>query len=192
MSGWWKALVAVMVAATLVFQVTVVTRIPLPGGVGPDLVLLVVIALAMVSGPPAGAAIGFLAGLAADIAPPADHAIGRYALVLCLVGYLCGLAADDLDSSGFLPFLVLGTGVVGGALLYAGIGATLGDPRVTWDAVSSVLPISLLYDLILSPFVLYVVTWLARRVDPRPTGYETGGLRHTYRQRSTRVMERRL
>lgn len=181
MSGPRKLLVVALAAAALILQVTVVTRLPLPGGVSPDLVLVVVVALALVNGPLPGAVTGFAAGLAADVAPPADHAIGRFALVLCLVGYLCGLLGDDVESSTNAAFLTMGAGVVGGALLYFGVGALLGDPRVTWPAISRVLPVSLLYDLILSPFVLYVVAWLVRRVDRHPVGYEPFGSHGKYR-----------
>ena len=55
--------------------------------------LLAVVALALVNGSLTGLVAGFCAGLAADIVPPADHTIGRYALVYCLIGYLCGLAS---------------------------------------------------------------------------------------------------
>src|SRR5215203_86740 len=51
-----------LVLSAAVLQATVVNRISLPGA-GPDLVLLVVIGLALVVGPTAGASIGFGAGL---------------------------------------------------------------------------------------------------------------------------------
>ena len=41
----------VLLLAALVLQLTVLDRLPLPGGVAPDLVLLVVVALALSSGP---------------------------------------------------------------------------------------------------------------------------------------------
>ena len=85
----------VVVAVTVVLQLTIVNRIAFPGGAGPDLVLLVVAALALAGGPMAGVLTGFLAGLALDVAPPGSHFTGQYALVFCLVGYLCGLLADD-------------------------------------------------------------------------------------------------
>ncbi|MBX6382192.1 MAG: rod shape-determining protein MreD [Microbispora sp.] len=77
-----------------VLQAAVVSGLPLPGG-GPDIVLIAVIALAPVLRPGAGALLGFAAGLAADIAPPADHTIGRLALVLCLAGWVCARAGAD-------------------------------------------------------------------------------------------------
>ena len=75
----------VLVAVTVVFQLTVVDRIVFPGGSGPDLVLVEVAALALASGPLAGALTGFWGGLALDVAPPGSHFTGQDALVFCLV-----------------------------------------------------------------------------------------------------------
>ena len=47
-----------------------------------------------------------------------------------------------------------------GAALHAVLGVMLSDPEVTWAAVRYVLPPSLIYDVILSPFVLYAVVRL--------------------------------
>src|ERR1041384_1273635 len=83
-----------LVIVALVIQVSVLARLHLPGAV-PDLVLLTVLGLALVYGHVGGALIGFGAGLLSDLAPPADHAAGRYALVLCVIGYLAGLAKPE-------------------------------------------------------------------------------------------------
>jgi rod shape-determining protein MreD len=160
--------VAALLAA-LVLQLTVVNRLPLPGGVSPDLVLLVVVALALSSGPMAGMISGFCAGLALDIAPPSDHLIGLYALVFCLAGYCCGLVSAQLDSSVLLPLAASALGAAGGAGLYAAAGVILGSPDVTGPAVRHVLPLSVLYDVLLSPFVLYGVA-LATRLTARMAG----------------------
>ena len=64
------------------------------------MVLLAVAALALASGPLAGVLIGFWAGLALDVAPPGSHFVGQNALVFCLIGYACGLAADVPNSEG--------------------------------------------------------------------------------------------
>jgi rod shape-determining protein MreD len=164
----------VLVLAAIVLQLTVVDRLPLPGGVSPDLVLLVVVALALSSGPMTGMITGFCAGLALDIAPPADHLIGVYALVFCLVGYFCGRVAADLDSTVMLPLAASAVGAAGGAGLYAGLGILLGDPDVTGQAVRHVLPETVLYDVLLSPFVLYGVA-LAIRLAGRLTGAPAEG-----------------
>jgi rod shape-determining protein MreD len=104
-------LATIVVIAALVLQVTVANRLPLPGSVIPDLVLLAVVALALVNGSLLGLVAGFCAGLATDIVPPADHTIGRYALVYCLIGYVCGLASRVLPLQVFYdmvasPFVV--------------------------------------------------------------------------------------
>jgi rod shape-determining protein MreD len=152
----------VLLLVALALQLTVLDLIPFPGGVPPDLVLLVVVALALSSGPLPGAITGFAAGLALDIAPPASHLIGVYALVLCLVGYFCGLIAADLQSTVLLPLAASAVGAAGGAALYAGVGILLGDPDVTGQTVRHALPQTVLYDVLLSPFVLYGVALAAK------------------------------
>jgi len=159
----------VLLLTALVVQLTVLDRLPLPGGVAPDLVLLVVVALALNSGPMTGMIYGFCAGLALDIAPPSGHLIGVYALVFCLLGYFCGLVSTELESSVLLPLAASAAGAAAGAALYAAVGIVLGNPDVTGPAVRHVLPLSVLYDVLLSPFVLFGVA-LAYRLATRLTG----------------------
>lgn len=151
----------------LVSQVAVANRLPLPGAVTPDLVLLTVAALALMNGSMLGMVTGFAAGLATDIVPPADHTIGRYALVYCLIGYLCGLVAAEPDRSAVVPFLTVAAGALAGTLLYAGVGVLLDDPRATWPIISHIVPLAVLYDMLVSPFVLWGVLRLTRRADGR-------------------------
>lgn len=160
-----NVLAAIVTVAALILQVTVADRLPLPGSVGPDLVLLAVVALALTGGSLLGLVTGFCAGLATDIVPPADHTIGRYALVYCLIGYLCGMAADEMERSQLLPFVAVATGALAGTVLYAVLGMMLGDPRAGWSVVSHVVPLQLLYDVIASPFVVWAVLRLARRAE---------------------------
>ncbi|NUP77862.1 MAG: rod shape-determining protein MreD, partial [Nonomuraea sp.] len=79
-------LIVLLVAAPLI-QVTLVNRSPWGG---PDLVVLAVVWLALARGPVWGGVAGLLGGLAADLTPPADHTVGRTALVLALTGLLAG------------------------------------------------------------------------------------------------------
>ena len=159
----------VLLLVAVVVQLTVLDRLPLPGGVAPDLVLLVVVALALNSGPMTGMICGFCAGLALDIAPPSGHLIGVYALVLCLLGYFCGLVSTELESSVLLPLAASAVGAAAGAALYAAVGIVLGNPDVTGPAVRHVLPLSVFYDVLLSPFVLFGVA-LAYRLAARLAG----------------------
>jgi rod shape-determining protein MreD len=150
-----------VVLVALIAQLTIINRLALPGGAGPDLVLLAVVALALTGGPVPGMITGFLAGLALDVAPPASHTIGQYALVFCLLGYACGRLAALGESSPALYVAISAAAVAVGAALHAGLGIMLSDPQVTWSAVRHVLPPSLVYDVILSPFVLYGVVRLS-------------------------------
>ncbi|GAA3974310.1 hypothetical protein GCM10023085_66030 [Actinomadura viridis] len=148
---------ALVLVVALILQVSVANRLPLPGQITPDLVLLAVVALALVNGSLTGMVAGFAAGLAADIIPPADHTIGRYALVYLLIGYVCGLAADELDRQTLVPFLAVAAGALAGTVLYAATGMLLGDPRSSWALVSRMVPLQVLYDVIASPFVVWSV-----------------------------------
>ena len=51
----------------------------------------------------------------------------------------------------------MAVGSAAGELLFALTGMIFGDLDVTWSAVGHVLPASVLYDVLLSPFVLYAV-----------------------------------
>ncbi|HEY2312241.1 MAG TPA: rod shape-determining protein MreD, partial [Streptosporangiaceae bacterium] len=88
--------IPVVLLLAVTFQLALVNRAPLPGGATPDLVLLAVAAIAVCTGPMTGMLAGFCGGLALDIAPPAAHLAGEYALVFCLVGYACGRARNAI------------------------------------------------------------------------------------------------
>lgn len=154
-----------IVIAAIVLQVAVANRLPLPGSVTPDLVLLTVVALALFNGEMVGMVAGFGAGLATDIVPPADHTIGMYALVYCLIGYACGLVSDEMGRSQSLPFVAVAIGALLGNLAYALVGMLLGDPRASWEILSRMLPLAVLYNLLASPFVVWGVLRLYRRVE---------------------------
>ncbi|GGT08620.1 rod shape-determining protein MreD [Streptomyces chromofuscus] len=158
-----------LVVVALVLQVSVLARLHLPGAV-PDLVLLTVLAFALVYGHVGGALIGFGAGLLADLAPPADHAAGRYALVLCVIGYLAGLVKPEngrlKSATGTMAVVV--AAAIGSTLLYAGVGALVGDTAARHVGLSGLLFTAALYDLLLAPFVVPGLMALARRADNDP------------------------
>ena len=161
-----RGLIAIAaIGFAVIVQLTIVNRIAFPGGSAPDVVLLAVAALALATGPMAGSLIGFTAGLALDVAPPGSHFVGQDALVFCLIGYLCGLAADPPAREGvpeqghtaLFEILVVALAAVVGEALGGLLGTMLSDPRVTWPAIKHVLPIAAVYDVLLCPFVLYAV-----------------------------------
>ena len=82
------------VSVALVLQLSVFSQLSWHGVV-PDLVLLVVVAAALVRGAEFGMVLGFAGGVLLDLAPPADHVAGRWALALLLVGYVAGRVRQD-------------------------------------------------------------------------------------------------
>lgn len=161
----YTALLALLSIVTgLLLQRSAFAQIPLPGA-GPELLVIVVVAFALFRGPFTGMLVGFAAGLLADLSPPAAHHVGREAFVLCLTGYLAGLLQDEVDRSALAPMFVVAVGTAFAVLLDAGLGGLFGDARVTWGAVTRVLPATVLYDVVLTPFIVPVLGALDRRLD---------------------------
>lgn len=150
-----------LVIGAAVAQVSVLTRLPLPGAT-PDLALLVMVGLALARGPMVGAIAGFGTGLLLDVIPPADHAIGRYALVLCLLGYLLGTVGHRLVE-GTLGLMVVAAASSAAAFLgFAVVGALTGDLRVRWPLVADLLPSAVLYDAAIAALLVRGVLALYR------------------------------
>ncbi|MBT2449163.1 rod shape-determining protein MreD [Streptomyces sp. ISL-43] len=169
-------LAGTLVVVALVVQVSILGRLQLPGAV-PDLVLLTVVALALVYGCVSGALIGFAAGLLADLAPPADHAAGRYALVLCVIGYVAGLVRPDSGRfrSAWGPMLTVVGAAFASTLLSAGVGALVGDTAARHVGLTGLLFTAVLYDLLLAPFTVPFIMALARRAESDPMAVDANG-----------------
>ena len=166
-----------LVVVALVIQVSVLARLQLPGAV-PDLLLLIVLGLALIYGHVGGCLVGFFAGLLADLAPPADHAVGRYALVLCVIGYVAGLTKPDggQHRSATVPLLVVDRRR---HRLHAAVRRRRRarrrhrrPARRPGQAAAHAPP---LYDLLLAPFIVPLVMALARRTDHDPLAGDGSG-----------------
>jgi rod shape-determining protein MreD len=174
-------LIVVLVLGAVLVDAVLFGPLNLPGA-PPDVLLLVVAALALVVGPVGGAFTGFFAGLAADVLPPADHLVGRYALVFCLVGYLIGLLREEARDSVLLSLVVVAVAAAAATVLYGLLGALLGDGRSGASELATSLPYAVVYDVLLAPFVVPWVMAVARRAgfgrasQPAPLG-QVGSLR---------------
>ena len=153
--GPWLAPVLILVA--LIVQLTVLNGLRLPGGGVPDLVLVLVAVLAMTEGPLRGMIIGFAAGLCLDLAPPASALIGQYALVFCLAGWASGRLSGFAGRSAVRAVASVAVVVAAAEALAAGLSLVLEHAQVPVAEVRHVLPASIVYDLVLCPFVLYLV-----------------------------------
>jgi rod shape-determining protein MreD len=153
------------VITVLLAQVTVVNRMHLPLG-GPDLLLVVVVAFALVSGPQRGALLGFFAGLSADVMPPTYHFAGELAFVYTIVGYLAGMLDAGEESSVVTIISVVAGASVAVVLLFAGVGNLLGSANISGGATLHALAGTVVYDVVLAPFVVPLVSAAARRLEP--------------------------
>jgi rod shape-determining protein MreD len=163
------AAVATLIVITVTLQVSVFDHLAV-GGVVPDIALLIVIAAALVRGPTYAALVGFAAGLVLDLAPPADHTAGRWALSLVLVGYLTGLVRQETDGKSDVSvpgtLLMVAAGAFIGTSVFALTGLVLRDSGVSVASALEVVPTAVVYDLVLTPLVLPLVVLLFRRLEP--------------------------
>jgi len=157
--------------AAVIAQLTVVNRLSLPGADAPDLVLLLVTAVAVLASPLTGALAGFAGGLALDVAPPQAHYAGEYALVFCVAGYAAARTSAAAregsgDRSPVISLTVMAAATAVGEAGKAAIGLLLSDPNVTGPAIRHVLPGAVLYDLLLTPVTLWLVSLVVGRPAP--------------------------
>jgi rod shape-determining protein MreD len=150
--------VASMVCVAVVAQVAVFDHVAI-NGVVPNLALILVVVAAIARGPRYAALLGFGAGLLLDLAPPADHVAGRWALALVVVGYLAGRVRQDARTSTLTAVLVVGAGSFVGTSLYALSGAVIGDGALPVDQMLRVIVTSVLWDLLLAPLLVPALLW---------------------------------
>ena len=159
-----------VVMLAVVLQVTVFAGLSFDGVV-PNLALLVVVAAALVRGPEFAAVLGFLGGLAIDLAPPTHHVAGRWALALVVVGYLAGRVRHDAGSSAISAVITVAACSFVGTSVFALSGMLLNDPAIPVREALTVIPIAVAYDVLVTPFVLPPVMKLFRRMQPHQVAY---------------------
>ncbi|MGI8433687.1 MAG: rod shape-determining protein MreD [Nocardioidaceae bacterium] len=159
------AVVALVVTVTVTLQVSIFSHLSW-GGVVPDLALIVVVAAALTRGPGYASLVGFGAGLVLDLAPPADHIAGRWALSLVIVGALTGLARPSGQASVIAKVAVVAAGAFIGTSVFALSGVVLRESGATVSAALQVVPRAVGYDVLVTPFVLPLVLLLFRRLQP--------------------------
>jgi rod shape-determining protein MreD len=161
-----RALVAVVaVSLALVLQVSVFPHFAWDGVV-PNLCLLVVVGAALTRGPQFAAVLGFVAGVALDLAPPADHIAGRWALALVVVGYVAGRVRQDVRPTATAVVATVAASSFVGTSVFAISGILLRDPSLGIGELLQVIAVALLWDILLTPFVLPPVMAMFRRLQP--------------------------
>jgi rod shape-determining protein MreD len=161
---------ALLVTAAVVLQVAAFSYLSYDGVV-PNLALLLVVAAALVRGPDFAMVLGFFAGLAVDLAPPADHVAGRWALALVVVGFLAGRVRHDAGTSALAAVVTVAASSFVGTSVFALSGMLLRDPSVPVAEALQVIPVAVVYDVLLTPFVLPLAMRLLRRIQPHRVAY---------------------
>jgi rod shape-determining protein MreD len=126
-------------------------------GAAPDVMLLVAVAGGLVGGPVRGAMLGFAAGIAIDVFLRTP--MGLSALVFTLVGYGVGVISTGvLTPSWYLPVVTASIASAAGVVLYALVGAVLGEPMVS-RRLFVIVGVVAVGNAILAVPVIRAVTW---------------------------------
>ena len=160
-----------MAAAFLVVGLALVLQVSLfPHfawqGIVPNLCLLVVVGAALTRGPQFAVLLGFLAGMALDLAPPADHLAGRWALALVVVGYVAGRVRQDVKPTAIAVVATVAASSFIGTSVFAITGMLLQDPPLDVSQLLQVILVAVLWDVLLTPFVLPPVMTMFNRLQP--------------------------
>lgn len=159
----FAALLAVSFA--LVLQVSVFPHFAWDGIV-PNLCLLVVVGAALTRGTQFAMVLGFAAGVMLDLAPPADHVAGRWALALVIVGYVAGRVRQDLKPTATSVVVTVAASSFIGTSVFAISGMILRDPALAIPQLLQVIVVAVIWDIALTPFVLPAVMAMFRRFEP--------------------------
>ena len=161
-----RALAAFLaVCLAVVLQVSVFPHLAWEGIV-PNLCLLVVVGAALTRGPQFAAVLGFVAGVALDLAPPADHVAGRWALALVVVGYLAGRMRQDVRPTATAVVATVAASSFVGSSIFAISGLVLRDPALDVSGLLEVILVAVGWDVLLTPFVLPLVMGMFVRLEP--------------------------
>lgn len=163
-------LVGLVILLAVLLQVTVF-QVFAVNGVVPDFALIVVVAAAISRGPQFGAVVGFLAGMLVDLAPPADHVAGRWALAFVLVALLAGRVRADARRSPLAALATVAVCSFVGTSVFALSGQVLGDHALPAGQVVQVIGIALLWDVVVAPLLLPALLPLFEKTRPAELAY---------------------
>lgn len=165
MNGIRLGIAMAVVSVALVLQVSLFPHLAWQGVV-PNLCLLVVVAAALTRGAQFAAVLGFLTGVVLDLAPPADHVAGRWALALVIVGYVAGRMRQEVKPTAVAVVSSVAASSFIGTSVFALSGLILGDGAVEFGELLQVILVAVIWDVLLTPFVLPPVMTLFNRLEP--------------------------
>jgi rod shape-determining protein MreD len=164
------AIVALVVVVAVTFQVAVFNLFSV-NGVVPNLAMIVVVAASVARGPQFGAVVGFVSGMLLDLAPPADHVAGRWALALVIVAILAGRVRSDARRSPIAGLATVAVCSFIATSVFALSGVVLGDHALPAGEMMQVIGIALLWDIVCAPLLLPGLMALFDRTRSRELAY---------------------
>ena len=160
---WAIAIGAVVVA--LVVQVSLFPHLAWHGIV-PNLCLLVVVAAALTVEAPFALLLGFVAGVTLDLAPPADHLAGRWALALTIAAFLAARVRQDQKPSAMTVVGTVAAASFVASSLFALSGMVLDDGGLAVGQMVQVIVTGVLWDVLLAPVLVPALLWLLEGLGP--------------------------
>lgn len=155
-----RSRLVLVVFLAMAFQLVVASRIQL-AGVHPDVMLLMAVAGGVAAGPARGAVLGFCAGLLNDLF--VQTPFGLAALAFCLVGYAVGTVQGGvLQASWWVPSLTAVVASAGGEVLYALIGAIVGQGQMVTDRLGPIAGVVGGVNGLLAVVAVPAVAWAIR------------------------------
>jgi len=165
MTRFRAVIAALAIAVALVLQVSLFPHFAWHGIV-PNLCLLVVVAAALTINAPSAMLLGFAAGVALDLVPPADHVAGRWALALTVVAFLAARVRQDVKPTATAVVGTVAAASFVGTSIFALTGLLLGESGSVPDLLV-VIGVAVLWDVLLTPFVLPPLMRLFSPLEPR-------------------------
>lgn len=165
MSGLRGAIAGLAIGVALVLQVSLFPYFAWHGIV-PNLCLLVVVGAALTINAPAAMLLGFAAGVALDLVPPADHVAGRWALALTVVAFLAARVRQDVKPTAGAILATVAAASFIGTSIFAFTGLLLGEGGSVPN-ILQVIATAVLWDVLLTPLVLPPLMKLFARLDPQ-------------------------
>ncbi len=137
----------------------------------PDVLVVMVVAVALVEGPDTGLRLGFAAGLAQDLISGGAALVGLGALVMMGTGYAAGRLRPYLAAAEQAGAITVSGVLAAGATLGFGIlGRTFGVIQPSIGRVLFATLVVGLYSAIVSPLVLRPVQRLIKQFPPPSMG----------------------
>ncbi|MEO6989054.1 MAG: rod shape-determining protein MreD [Aquihabitans sp.] len=148
---------AAIILMALVLQTTLFARFSFEGA-RPEVLVLVALMAGFVAGPEDGAIVGFATGLALDVV--VSTPFGLTALVYTVAGYAAGsITSSVLRSAWWIASLVGAAGSAAVMLVYALVGAVLGEPTLSGPSLATIVVVVSAVNAALAPLATMALRW---------------------------------